>query len=113
MYTLDQKLEIAKYWYKTKLYVTVCHMFAKKYGFCRWPEPTKLKIQRIVHHFEKEKTLLNCNKVQSGRDSIISPKKKEGNCQSVVNSLKKSHCKCAQELALSPSTVYSMEGHEK
>ena len=106
MYTLDQKMEIVKYWYETKLYVTVCHMFTKNYGFCRQPEPAKLMIQRIVHPFEKEKTLLNCNKGQSGQDSVISPKKKKRNCQSVVNSLKKSHCKCAQELKLSRSTIW-------
>ena len=54
MYTLDQKMEIVKYWYETKLYVTVCHMFTKNYGFRRQPEPAKLMIQRIVHPFEKE-----------------------------------------------------------
>ena len=55
MYTLDQKLEIVKYWYETKLYVTVHRMFAKTYEFRRGHEPTKLKIQRIVHYFEKKK----------------------------------------------------------
>ena len=86
--------------------MTVRRIFAKKCGFRRGPEPTKLKIQRIVHHFEKEKTLMNCNKGRSGRDSIVSLEKKEEVCQSVVNSLKKSHCKRAQELGLSPSTVW-------
>ena len=106
MYTSDQKLQIVKYWYETKSYVTVCRMFAKKYGFRRGPEPTNLKILKIVHHFDKEKTLMNCNKVRSGRDSIVSPEKKEEVCQSVVNSPKKSHCKRAQELAISSSTVW-------
>ena len=92
----------------TYAYVTVHCMFAKKYECHRGPEPTKLKIQRIVHHFEKEKTLMNCNKSQSGWDSVVSPERKEGVCQSVVNSPKKSHSKRAQELALSPSTVWSV-----
>ena len=48
-------MEIVKYWYWTKSYVTVRHMFAKKYGFHRGPEPIKLKIQRIEHHFERKK----------------------------------------------------------
>ena len=55
----------------TYAYLTVHCMFAKKYEFHRGHEPTKLKIQRIVHHFEKEKTLMNCNKSRSGQDSIV------------------------------------------
>ena len=80
-------------------------MFTKKYGFRRRPEPTKLKIQRIVHHFEKEKTLINCSKGRNGRDSTVSHEKREEVRQSVVNSPKKSLRKRAQELALSRSTV--------
>ena len=97
MYTLDQKLEIVKYWYETKSYVTVHRMFAKTYEFRRGREPTKLRIQRTVHHFEKEKTLMNGNKGRSGRESIVSPEKKVEVRQSVVNSPKKSHRKSAQD----------------
>ena len=49
---------------------------------------------------------MNCNRGQSGWDSIVSPEKKQEVHQSVVNGPKKSHRKRAQELTLSPSTVW-------
>ena len=59
-----------------------------------------------MHHSEKERTLTNCNRGQSGWDSIVSPEKKQEVHQSVVNGPKKLHGKRAQELTLSPSTVW-------
>ena len=68
-------------------------------------------MQRIVQHFEKEKTQLHIHKERSDWSLVITPEKREQVCESVVNSPKKSYQICTQEVALSQTTLF--ESHEK
>ena len=108
MYTIEQKLKIVQLWYETKSPAEVRRRFNTHQGYkskYKCAALTNLKIQRIVQHFEKEKTLDNVNKGRSGRRSSITPEKREQVRESVVNSPKKSYRIRAQELALSPTTL--------
>ena len=58
-----------------------------------------------MQHFQKEKTLHKINKGRSGRQSPITPEKREQVRKSVNKSLKEFYRICAQELAMSPTTL--------
>ena len=67
MYTLEQKLKIVQLWYETKSPAEVrrrvnTHQGHKSKSECA--ALTNLKIQRIVQHFEKEKTLDHVHKLK-------------------------------------------------
>ena len=70
MYTLEQKLKIVQLWYETKSPAEVRRRFNTHQGYkskSKCAALTNLKIQRIVQHFEKEKTLHHVHKGRSGR----------------------------------------------
>lgn len=108
MYTKEQKLKIVQLWYESKSPAVVRRRFNTLQGYKSKSDCaalTNLKIQRIVQHFEKEKTLHKVNKKRSGRKSSITPEKQEQVRESVVNSPKKSYRIRAQELAMAPTTL--------
>ena len=108
MYTKEQKLQIIQLWYETKSPAVVRRRFdtLQSYKFKSDCEAlTNLKIQGIVQHFQKEKTLHKVNKGRSGRQSAITPEKREQVHKSVNKSPKKSYQICVQELAMSPTTL--------
>ena len=108
MYTKEQKLRIIQLWYETKLPAVVRRRFNTLQGYKSKSDCaalTNLKIQRIVQHFQVEKTLHKANKERSGRQSAITPEKREQVRKSVNKSPKKSYRIRAQKLAMSPTTL--------
>jgi len=90
MYTKEQKLKIVRLWYETKSPL-VRRRFNTLHGYISKSDCaalTNLMIQRIVQHFEKEKTLYKVNR--SGQKSAITAEKQEQVRESVVKSPKKS-----------------------
>ena len=108
MYTKEQKLQIIQLWCETKLPAVVRRRFNTLHGYKSKPDCaalTNLKIQRIVQHFQEDKTLHKVNKGRSGRQSAITPEKREQVRKSVHKSPKKSYRIFAQELAISATTL--------
>ena len=78
VYTLKQKFQIVQLWYETKSPALVRRRFIILHGYKSNSDcaaHTNLKIQRIVQHFEKEKTLHKFDKEKSGQQSATTPKK--------------------------------------
>ena len=104
---MEQKQKIVQFWYETKSYVEVRRRFVKKFGLHRGRNtPDDKSIWRIVKHFEKEQTIHPCNKGRSGAKPSITAQKRQQIQQSVENSPKKSHRIRAQELSLTPTTLW-------
>ena len=117
MYTKEQKLQIIQLWYETgmKSPVVVRRRFNTFQGYNSKSDCaalTNLKIQRIVQHFQKEKTLHKVNKGRNGRQSAITLEKQEQVRKSVNQSPKKSYRIFPQELAMSPTTLLRVMGKD-
>ena len=100
-------MRIIQFWFETKSPAVVRRRFNTRQGYKSTSDGaalTILKIQRIVQHVQKEKTLHKVNKERSGRQSAITPEKREHVRKSVNKSPKKSYQIRAQELAMSPTT---------
>ncbi|KAK3859057.1 hypothetical protein Pcinc_034793 [Petrolisthes cinctipes] len=93
--------------YETKSYVEVRRRFEKEFGLHRGINtPDDKSIWRIVHHLNREQTIHPCNKGRSGAKPSVTPQKLKQIQQSIENSPKKSHRIRAQELGLTPTTLW-------
>ena len=80
MYTKEHKLQIIQLWYETKSPAIVRRRFNTLQDYNSQSDCaalTNLKIQRIVQHFQKRKTLHIVNKGRNGRQSAITPEKRK------------------------------------
>ena len=105
--SLEDKLKIIKLWYELKSSTSVCRKFNQMQGL-RKTKSARLnpyQVNRVVKHFEKEKTLKSVNKGRSGRATIINIEKQKEIMDSVMKSPKKSYRRRAQEFDVSPTSL--------
>uniref|UniRef100_UPI0035900534 HUWE1-associated protein modifying stress responses 1 isoform X1 n=1 Tax=Myxine glutinosa TaxID=7769 RepID=UPI0035900534 len=106
--TVEQKTKVVALWYEIKSYVDIHWRFCQEYDLRTRDGPTNCAIQRIVKHFEHKGTVHNQSKGNSGRPASVT--KSQANIDAVrdsaVDSPKKSHRRCSQDLGIKPTSVW-------